>query len=529
MNKLHLIFFFTFCLVSSCKSTTESEIDEYDDISIQDADLKASNSVVLIGETDDKKAFDFINILDFSNFFAGRSNYQKELNLNNSQSIRLDSVKSPRIIEIMMFGENGKFYNSRMFISPGDTIQIQIKNGLLKFDGINAVEHNFYLELDSLYNQWTKNGYNGNINDYKTKSVALEKKREEFFKNYIKEHPEVSKEFVNQVQSELKFEYLYNLVAPRSIKVEGTNTFINNLQGIVSTLENESNIGDGEMIDFEKYFDNITIEEFDQPQLINNDYYKRSLIQLIRHYFTNQQYIDYNEENFETELNYIKNNLKGEIAKYATGRLIHDFFQKGFGQDEFTKKRMQNEIDNFQSQELQPSFRLIADEIENKLEVINTTITETILDEKLIDIYNDTITLRTVLTNNKNLKLLNFWAFEDRCEPCVLGIKASKSLKQKLNKNDNIEWIHISIENNKDKWLNDIDKLEDFMLGSPQYKVAEDMMRSKLLKYFRIRDNQIIELPRYTLIDYDGTVLLNNAPRPNDSTAFYKAFDKIMQ
>jgi hypothetical protein len=528
MNKIYLITLFVLCYFYSCKP--ESKHNEKGVYKKIKKELKAeSNSVVILGETDDKSVFEYLNILDYSEFFAGRSNYKKEYNLNNSNSIQLDSIMNPKIIELMMFGENNKFYNTRLFITPGDTINILIKDGKLRFKGTNSEQHNFYLELDSLNNQWSKNGYEGNINDYKAKSLTLEAKREEFFKNYIEKHHEVSKEFINQVQSELKFEYLYNLVAPRSIKIEGTNIYVNNLQGVISTLESESNLVDGELINFDKYFDNIKIEDFNKPELINNDYYKRSLVQLIRHYFTNQEYVDYTEENFKTELNFIKSNLVGETAKYATGRLIYDYYKKGFGQDKITKAILRQAIEGLQKQKLKPSYKEVMDDVESKLEVVNVTIPKTILDEKLIDINNDTLTLGRLIANNNKIKLLNFWAFEDRCKPCVYGIKASKTLKYKLNKKNDLKWIYISIENKKDKWLKDINKLESFMQGSEQYRIADDMMSSKILKYFRIRDNQIIELPRYTLIHYDGTVLLNNAPRPNDSIAFYKAFNKIIQ
>ena len=50
------------------------------------------------------------------------------------------------------------------------------------------------------------------------------------------------------------------------------------------------------LFNFEEYFDNITIEDFNKPELITNRLFKININQYIRHYFETSDYPIYSKE-----------------------------------------------------------------------------------------------------------------------------------------------------------------------------------------------------------------------------------------
>ena len=58
-----------------------------------------------------------------------------------------------------------------------------------------------------------------------------------------------------------------------------------------------------------------------------------SIIPLIRQYFVKSEEKPYSKESFIEELNFIKKNFDTTVIKYATGRLIVDYYERGLGKD----------------------------------------------------------------------------------------------------------------------------------------------------------------------------------------------------
>ena len=426
-----------FCFISSVlfSYSCKQKIKNKESLSILN-DSPIFKPVVISGTTDEKKAFEYLNILDYSNFFGSKHLNQEEKKSADSLFITLKSIKEPRIMEVMLFGDN--LYRTRFFVTPEDSIHIEIKNNKIRFKGKLSTHYNFYLELDSLDSQWATINYDGNIKEYKNKCDKLYKSRKAFFDTYIKTHKGVSNDFINFVQGELKFEYLYNLISPRSIKSEYSNASINNLDGLFSVLENESNMLEGNFLNLENYFDNINIEDFNRPELINNDFFKRSLVKYIRHYFVQHEYLNYTKETFNAELNFIKENLNGEIAKYATGRLIYDYYNKGFGQDESNFNLLKNVISDYKKLSLNPTYREVVNNIEEELNLFNSIIPKNLRNERLLTIKGDTIIFADIINSAKGkTKIIDFWA--SWCTPCISDIKHSKKIKEKLTLSNNID------------------------------------------------------------------------------------------
>ncbi|RSK41411.1 hypothetical protein [Mangrovimonas spongiae] len=500
----------------ACKQNTE----RHKDTNSRDHSSKGNIKPVYISvETDDPMALEYLNILDYANFNGGKPKGQHIKKNGNTTVISLDSVKNEKILELMMFGK--KLHNTKVFVTPGDSINLVIKNEKITFKGLNANHYNFYQELDNLKSPYSTIGFKDNPEDYKIKVNSIFKKRKAFFEDYIKTH-QVSKQFVNQVKAEMKFEYMYNLVAPRSITNSIPNSYVNNRDGFTSLFKNQSKNLDTDILNLKNYFDDIRIEDFKRSDLINNDYFKRSLSLYIRYYFTKQQSVVYNKENFDIELDYINNNLEGKIARFAKAKVIVDYFKKGFGQDKVTHSRLKAEIENYLKQKTDTSYTAAVKDVKEELKVFNFKIPHKILQEKLLTIKGDTIAFKDLIKNKKSTKFMAFWINKhksyDYCERCIDDLLKIKNLQSQINK-DNTEWIFISIAKTK-QWHQDLVLFKNHMKGMSNYKVLDKKMTSEMLKYFKVNHGNFIQLPRYVILDKNNKVLFNAVPNTFDVENF---------
>ncbi|WP_339632292.1 hypothetical protein [Bizionia echini] len=517
-------------IVFSCKQDTEQAKDVIiaaEAISIPKQEVKP---VYISGETDDSKAFENLNFLDYTNFYGGEPQGQHIEKDTNSIAISIDSMKRPKIMELMIFGN--KFHNTRVFVTPGDSIKLVLKNDKIIFKGLHADHYNFYLELDSLTNEFSTIGFKDSFTDYKRRTNELYQKRNEFFEAYVKSH-QVSEEFINQVRAEMKFEYMYNLIAPRTVSSSLPNVHINNSGSLTSVFENQNINLEDNFLDLKRYFDDIKIEDFNRPDLIDNDYFKRSLTSLIRNYFTQPEYVAYNEENFEAEIGYINKNLKGEIAQFAKARVIVDYFEKGFGQDKTTHARLKTEIDNFLKQKSNLSYIAAVKDIQEELKVFNFKIPKKILEEKLLTAQGDTIRFKDLIQSKKNSKFIVFWInkekFHDDCIRCVDDLWKTQNLKKQLV-DDSTEWIYISIAETK-QWYQDLILFKNNLEGISNYKTLGNNMESKMLKYFKVKNinfskENYIQLPRHLILDENNSVWYNAVPNVFDIETFKSLLKK---
>lgn len=93
------------------------------------------------------------------------------------------------------------------------------------------------------------------------------------------------------------------------------------------------------------------------------------------------------------------------------------------------------------------------------------------------------------------------------CGPCCMEIPYMEKLYQHYKGNKNIELISISLDTNKQKWLN---KLKT---DKPQWRqfICPDNFQSQLCKNYNID-----AIPRFLFFDKDGKIISLDAPRPSD-------------
>lgn len=522
IKKLPLIILFSFPLCFSffgCeenkKATEVSSIIEIEEKEKEDPKNPSSNYVFFTITTDDKYNFDGFTLLDYSNFLGSQpSELPEDLFRRAGDSVRfvLKEIRHPQVMEIFNMAETKN--STRFLVTPGDTVQLNYRNGEFTFLGNSAAHYNFYNGLAT--SDYGANAYQGDLQQYKKEMEKIYSIRKAYFENYVKDNPEVSEEFKEQVGSELKYEYLYNLVAPRTVKAKSLpNTYFNNMEGI-STVLTDSRMKTEHILNLESYFDGVVISDFQKPELMNNDYFKRDLVDFIRHYFAQNEVPGYTEENLRRELDFINKNLQEELKTIATGKLIWEYHRKGFGRGIGDRKFFKEVIANYKNQPLKPSYIAEITLIEEELNLMNSNLPAPMRQDKLLNLKGDTLTIGEVLDKTSGkVRYFDFWA--TWCTNCITDYRTSKEFKKRLTSEENIQFISISVEKDFEDWKKASGFLREDLASSEQYKFL-DVENSKFLSFLKVRGaDGRIALPKYTVIDGNEGIISSNAPRLTDS------------
>lgn len=103
---------------------------------------------------------------------------------------------------------------------------------------------------------------------------------------------------------------------------------------------------------------------------------------------------------------------------------------------------------------------------------------------------------------------LDIWA--SWCAPCLLQMKYAETLKEHFKDNPDVVFLYISIDQDKQKWLNALQKrhLKGVHLHS---KNGEDQNI--------VRNYDVPSIPRFVLIDKEGKIAYPKAKAPSDKGA----------
>ncbi|WP_303317160.1 TlpA disulfide reductase family protein [Flavivirga abyssicola] len=519
MNKKVKYILIVFIVIIGCsKSNEKNKVKQ--NYKIKEEYRNKSNQVVIFGKSDDLEALDYINIIDMTYYFGKNEGdiYQRH---NDSVFLLLNNIKKPRLMEFTA-NSKAKYYITKLFLRSGDTINFEIKNGRLKFLGANAIVNNFYIELYEKCPSYKYNAYNSNLFDYKKGVESIYSKKIAFLNGYIQDNQIISSSFIDFVKDDLKQEYLYELMNPRSkftrLNEINDSLYYPKLDGFNSLVAKEFGYNET-FFDLNEYFIDISLNDFNRPDLLNNKFFRENLNLYIRNYFENSKHIDYSKEKFLAEKRFIEKNIDKELHNYAISGMIIDYHIKGFGYDIENAKFMISLIDEYEGK-FDRISKMYMTEIKEDLNAFNFKLSESALSTKLLNKYGDTLTLKEVFNrSNKRIRVIDFWA--SWCPPCVKEIQEVKSFRDKLSIENNVEWIYLSIDEEKDKWLKKSEQLKEFLNVRNQYLVLNGK-KSVLAKSLKIS-----WIPRYLIFNRQNQIVLNNAPRPSNSIVFQRIIDDI--
>ncbi len=127
----------------------------------------------------------------------------------------------------------------------------------------------------------------------------------------------------------------------------------------------------------------------------------------------------------------------------------------------------------------------------------------TLKDDEVIDINLKQYSLRKI--NNNKITFIDFWA--SWCVPCITEMPYSKILQKKYN-SKGINFIFISIDENHQAWEK---AMKQIGLSDTESYLLPKVDESFLAKQFKIQS-----IPRYIIMDKDGKIINQEAPRPSD-------------
>lgn len=126
----------------------------------------------------------------------------------------------------------------------------------------------------------------------------------------------------------------------------------------------------------------------------------------------------------------------------------------------------------------------------------------------IINVHNNTISFDSLVHASKDsIIYIDFWA--SWCKPCVEEMPQSKIIMSKY-KMDPVKLVYISLDDSKMSWNNSQKNWTEIMKSNNSYLLLNGFKSILAKKY------NITTIPRYILINKDGTIINADAPRPSD-------------
>lgn len=503
--------------ISNEPSSEEVEPTGYDEKMNFNSEENPNNTIVVLGKSDDIGVFKRPNFIN-NTYLFGKSHQDIEKTIVDASAVMtLTNIDAPMLMEFSPSG-NKNIYSSNVYMVPNDTIQFEVKNEKLVFTGKNAAQNNLSQELDAHTPEYSKSPYKGDLFLYKKQITSIYERKKSYL-NYYKSKHKLSNEFIVAFEKLLKYEYYDNLVSPR-VNASSDGTCYFNDYNVLPTLIQNHKFNSEKLFDIRDYLENLTIKDFqDFDAIRHTHFFKNSLTAFIRHYFVQSDATPFSRERLIAEKNFIEAHFKGTIKDYAIGRMIWDYYNRGFAYGSENTNFMVAMIDEYlEDVGHKKSFRDKMEDLKEDILSYDFKLSEAALNTQMVNHLGDTITLQDIFNRSKKrVKVVDFWA--SWCPPCVQQIQESKPFKDRLSVENNVEWIYLSIDTDREKWLKKGEDLNNYLHFRNSYLLVKGK-KSALAKALNVH-----QIPRYVVFDKQNRVMVNSAPSPSDEENFERIID----
>ena len=443
---------FGFFLLNGCSESRETA----EKMSLKEK-TKPPQPVIIRGITDDPGAFAFANFIDYSNFKGTNisDDYPVEIAFDDYLVFKWDSIRHPQIIELFAIGDSA-YYNTRMFIRPGDSISLLIKNKTIQFEDKNAAQFNFFNQLDPLSNEWASIKFKGSLSAYKRQADDLSE---------------------------------YNT----------------NKENIVHLIAKDWGNDNEILFDFDNYFEGVSLSDFKRPELLSNDYFRRGLIEFIRYFFVHNESITFSMDNFEKEKKFIEKHFEGDLMDFAVTSLFYDYHQKGLGQGEAERPILKSRLSEEKSRVKDSTLIEVLDRLDEKLSILGSPFFKSEVKDEFVSLTGDTLSVNSMLNKTPNkIIYVDYWA--SWCGPCRRLMPATRKLKEHY-KNQEVVFVYLSIDEDKNKWLKASrnEKIDNYEHNYLIINHNATNLDNKL---------KILSITRYLIYDKKGRLVNHDAPNP---------------
>jgi peroxiredoxin len=113
---------------------------------------------------------------------------------------------------------------------------------------------------------------------------------------------------------------------------------------------------------------------------------------------------------------------------------------------------------------------------------------------------------------------IDFWGVG--CGPCIYEIKNTTAAVHEKYKNKQVVFLNVCVDADEKTWKQNIASLK--MTGTNV--IAEGWTRNPICKKYNVNG-----IPHYYIIDTNGKIVNNNAPRPSNQTTLYAELDKALK
>ena len=122
------------------------------------------------------------------------------------------------------------------------------------------------------------------------------------------------------------------------------------------------------------------------------------------------------------------------------------------------------------------------------------------------------------ITTKSKVTYIDFWA--SWCGPCKGEMPSSQALREEYAPKG-VNFVYISLDEDKDAWAS---ANKNFALPDGHSFVLPNPSSSEIPTKFNISS-----IPRYVLMDSNGNVVDDNAPRPSETESIKEALDKMLK